>query len=630
MSSSATRRNWKPRCGEVRAALIIDREFVAALQSGQRQARLDVRLAGGDAEGPTGTRPSTRGTGDGQRWLSTTDDRARLAHSRLRTVFTAWEEEIARRRMQARGLPEEYHRPLDIPRVRSRTERVWSRMFPFLIVMMSLTGALYPAIDLCAGEKERGTMETLLISPASRAEIVWGKFLTVWLFSAVTALLNLASLGFTAWQFSQAAVLSGDDASPIPAPGLVSLLWCVVLMLPLSAFFSAVCLALAVYARSTKEGQYYLMPLMVVTLPLTLLSLAPGAELTPGYSILPVTGPALLLQALMNARTADQVPWLYLAPVLIPSAAYCYLALHWAIQQFNREEVLFREAERLDLRLWLRRLLREKGPLPSATMAVACFIILMFARWFISTGGAGATLWALMSVLQLAGVAAPALLMAILLTARPLATLRLRHAGGWLLLTAPLLALTLHPVLARMVSIVIEEVGYAEQARHMVQQFLDPGAPLALHLVVLALLPAVCEELAFRGFILTGLTRRLGTRKAILVSSLLFAIAHLNAFQFLPTFILGLVLGLLVTRSGSLLPGVLFHGLHNALLVTVASFDQQFAASGQEPPAWLTENGLYSWPVVAVSAAAGLVLLVLVSRVPPRPVLSEGDAKEGG
>ena len=72
---------------------------------------------------------------------------------------------------------------------------LWSRLFPFLLVMMSLTGAFYPAIDLCAGEKERGTMETLLISPASRSEIVLGKFLTVMLASVMTAVLNLAEHG---------------------------------------------------------------------------------------------------------------------------------------------------------------------------------------------------------------------------------------------------------------------------------------------------------------------------------------------------------------------------------------------------------------------------------------------------
>src|SRR5207237_8411746 len=76
-----------------------------------------------------------------------------------------------------------------------------TRIFPFVLVLWSLAGALYPAVDICAGEKERGTMETLLISPAQREEIVWGKFLAIWVFSAATALLNLVSMGVTSCLF---------------------------------------------------------------------------------------------------------------------------------------------------------------------------------------------------------------------------------------------------------------------------------------------------------------------------------------------------------------------------------------------------------------------------------------------
>ena len=86
----------------------------------------------------------------------------------------------------------------------------------------------------------------------------------------------------------------------------LALLWGVVLLLPLSAFFSAVCLAVGAYARSSKEGQYYLMPLFLVTMPLIFLTLAPGVELNPFYSMVPVTGVALLLQKLMAAATPDR------------------------------------------------------------------------------------------------------------------------------------------------------------------------------------------------------------------------------------------------------------------------------------------------------------------------------------
>src|SRR5207247_1885269 len=148
--------------------------------------------------------------------------------------------------------------------VATRLSGMRARVVPVLLVLWSLTGALYPAVDLCAGEKERGTMETLLISPAGRAEIVYGKFLAIWVFSTATALLNLVSMGVTVWRFS--SVLPSDLFRP------VSLFWCLLLLLPLSAFFSALCLAIGAYARSSKEGQYYLMPLFLVTLPLVFLS----------------------------------------------------------------------------------------------------------------------------------------------------------------------------------------------------------------------------------------------------------------------------------------------------------------------------------------------------------------------
>src|SRR5213082_4268607 len=97
------------------------------------------------------------------------------------------------------------------------------RIFPFMLVLWSLAGALYPAVDVCAGEKERGTMETLLISPAGREEIVLGKFLTIWVFSAGTALLNLLSMGITTWLFG--------DRLPTGGVTPTALLGCVLLSL---------------------------------------------------------------------------------------------------------------------------------------------------------------------------------------------------------------------------------------------------------------------------------------------------------------------------------------------------------------------------------------------------------------
>ncbi len=90
------------------------------------------------------------------------------------------------------------------PKDMNRGTAMWSKILPLLLLVWALTGAFYPAIDLCAGEKERGTLETLISSPALRSEIVIGKLLTVMLFSIVTAMLNILSVSLTGWIVSGA------------------------------------------------------------------------------------------------------------------------------------------------------------------------------------------------------------------------------------------------------------------------------------------------------------------------------------------------------------------------------------------------------------------------------------------
>src|SRR5207253_3122013 len=201
---------------------------------------------------------------------------------------------------------------------------------------------------------------------------------------------------------------------PTGAVDIGAIFWCIILVLPLSAFFSAISLALGAYARSSKEGQYYLMPLFLVTMPLVFLTLAPGVTLSPFYSLVPVTGVALLMQRLMTV-SLDQVPWLYFVPVLLPVVLYSGLALHWAIEQFKREEVLFREAERLEIGLWLRRLFREKETLPSVGQAIFCFILIVGLRWLAPISLGHTSLLTASAVNYLAFVATPPLFMALVL-----------------------------------------------------------------------------------------------------------------------------------------------------------------------------------------------------------------------
>jgi sodium transport system permease protein len=406
------------------------------------------------------------------------------------------------------------------------------------------------------------------------------------------------------------------------------------LLLPWSAFFSAVCLSIGAYARSTKEGQYYLMPLFLVTMPLIFLTLAPGVELNSFYSMVPVTGVALLMQRLLTSPGFDQ-PWLYFVSVMAPIGLYSWLALRWAIDQFQREEVLFREAERVDVRLWLRRLFRDKETRPTTGQALFCFGLLLALRWFSESLGQDVSLLIRSGIVVAAFVAAPPIFMTLFLTTRPRQVLALRWPA-WPYLAA---AVLLVPLVAWAVSLAYQFPRLLELLRDrqaLVEQAVNSGGTSAIwwtcSILALALLTAAGKEIAFRGFIFAGLLKRMRPWPAILVSSFLFAAYHMNVFLLPPLFLLGIALGILALRSGSLLPGIFLHGICYALLLLGSTWPALWDAAAQ------TGAGQYVVTALCTVAAAallwwqnrrtgsGLVEALLALPEPVTPEISDVDA----
>lgn len=539
-----------------------------------------------------------------QTYYRSADDKSRFAELLLNQALARWKQTILDNRIEAQGLKQDFASPFIVTSQDVATPQeisgglLWGKLFPFLLVIMSLTGAFYPAVDLCAGEKERGTIETLLISPAARSEIVLGKYFTIWLFSIGTAILNLASMAATGWVVARqmrSSLPANASLAILTPPSLEDAAWILLLLVPLAAFFSALSIALAAFARSTKEGHYYLTPLFLVTMPLVLVSLAPGVELNAFYSVVPVTGAALLLKTLIvgNYHLALE----FFIPVLLPTILYAGLALRWAIDQFNREEVLFREAERLDLWLWARHLVRDKGAFPSAAESMFCYAIMLLLVWFLLLSGFlspalgdpanhQATLQRSLIVLHVAFVAAPSLIMAVMLTASARQTLLIRRPTWNFLGLAVLLAIVLHPIILEASQHIHRGIpGQPKWMEDQIKQLLGGGQPFWWQLFLVAMLPAVCEELAFRGFILSGLLRRMSPMPAIIVSGFLFGFFHMNPQQLLTATVLGWILGLIATRSGSLLPGILFHFVNNASALLMSNFQdhvETIAREGQQ------------------------------------------------
>lgn len=567
------------------------------------------------------------------------DDKSQITYSRVKDVLDAWESHILKTQLELAKLPEEFPHPVrptatNLALDEQVAANVWSKLFPALLVIMAVTGAFYPAVDLCAGEKERGTMETLLICPATRTEIVLGKFFTVMSFSATTAVLNLLSMGLTSrhiLSMSAAGRFAGPPELSFPSP--LAVLWIIVLLVPLAALFSALCLALATFARSSKEGQYYLTPLLMVTMGLTVFCISPGVELNAFYSVMPVVGAALLLKALLLSPLSAGPLYLFAAPVLVTSLGYSALALWWAIEQFNREEVLFREAERFELSLWVKHLLRDKEPTPSFTEAGFCFVLLMLLQFvalraFARVGAQAAanTLipveMRLILIQQLAIVASPALFMGIMLTTSLRRTFRLYWPGTKVLAAAIVLPFALHPLTVELAANMQQWFfpPLPDSIRGVLKMMASANHPWWLVIGCFALAPAICEEIAFRGFMLSGFSRRGRTWIAIGLSSLAFGIMHMIPQQVFNATILGFVLGMLALRSNSLLPPVVFHFIYNSLGVLHSRWTADFKHLAPYAN-WLYSidaegHVRYQWLTLLLAAVITLPLLRWLSRSP--------------
>ncbi len=501
---------------------------------------------------------------------STASDRSQIAQSRVAELLRRWTEKIVERRLTTSGLPPSAARPFDVRsadvavKAGFRGAAAWSKILPVLLLVWALTGAFYPAIDLCAGEKERGTLETLLCSPAQRSEIVVGKLVTIMLFSMVTAALNLVSIGLSGW-----ALVSKLGLGP---PPLLASVWLSIALLPVSALFSALSLALAAFARSTKEGQYYLMPLLLITMPLAVLPAAPGVELTLGNSLIPVTGIVLLLRNMIEGNYF--VALRFAAPVIAVTLACCLLAIRWAVEQINSESVLFRESERLDMGLWVRHLVHDRQAVPSVGEAVFCGLVILVVRFFLSFAGAmpdSPRAFAVnVLVTQLAVVLFPALVMTLLLTRSPRRTLLLRQAHWAAIPAAIVLAVLLHPAVMQLRTIISQLYPMSAETLRALEGLLGHTPNFTELLLLMAVVPAICEELAFRGFILSGL-RGLGhPGRAVLYTAVLFGLTHAILQQSLAAILLGLVLGLIALRTASIFPCIAFHMVNNAMGLTMA------------------------------------------------------------
>jgi sodium transport system permease protein len=438
-------------------------------------------------------------------------------------------------------------------------------LVPLILILMTITGAVYPAIDLTAGERERGTLEILVAAPVPRLGLLFAKYVSVFAVAVLTAFVNLVTMVLT-------LVFSGLSQVLFANGGLSLLLVLQLfgLLLLFAAFFSAVLLSLTSFARSFKEAQAYLIPLMLASLGPGLIGMMPGLELDGLLAAAPLINIVLLARDLVKGG-ADPA-WALV--VVLTTLAYAAAAIAVAARVFGAEGVLYNEQSG-----WADLFRRPGQPQDVATMSAAlwCLVLMipihfalqwlvrLSAPWlspawqYIALGLVGVVLFGLLPALS-----------AYMGRVRPGSGFGLTPPPLAALLGALVLGLSLWPMLFQLLIVLFRD--RFDQLKTLLGPQLEELHKDREVLVVVLVVQAILEELFFRGYLFGALRRQLSSTASIGITAVLFGLLHvvmggaLGWERLLPSTLLGLVLGWVRSRSASVLPGVLLHAIHNAIL----------------------------------------------------------------
>jgi sodium transport system permease protein len=304
---------------KVRAAVEIPPGFDAALQRGEQ-----VTVKVYDYEG---------------------DLKSGFAKDKVEKFFDDLKEATVKERLASHKLPEDLVTPFEVktenvaPPEKVSGARIGG-FIPYFVIILSLTGAMYPAIDLTAGEKERGTIETILCSRVSRTHLVIGKFFMVLTASLGSAVLAMISMGtsFHVAKVLLAGSIKGSDNPLQFTIGIKAISAVFLMALPITVFFSSALLAIALLAKSYKEAQSYISPLMIFAIMPAVVGMLPGTELSGRMLLIPILNTTLVCKDIVSGT----YHWNQIGIVFLSTCVYAAAALFIAVKQFNREEVLFR------------------------------------------------------------------------------------------------------------------------------------------------------------------------------------------------------------------------------------------------------------------------------------------------
>ena len=551
--------------------------------------------------------------------------RSQIAAERIESFLDRWSIRIRQKVYEERGLPQDFAAPIpvDHQNVGSADKMggaILAMFLPLVLVLMTVTSAIYPAIDMSAGERERGTLEVLMASPVPVEDLIIGKFLVVTVLSLIAASINLLSIGLTTHFSGIGEILGEGTEMAVPFAVLPLIL---LTMIPFAVLFSAVLLAVASSAKTFKEAQNYMVPVILAAMIPGMAASLPGTELKGAMIIMPVGNMVLLARELLLGHLDDLGP---IIMVIASTCLYAAAAVVLATKTFGKEAAIFADAA--SYRALFQRRFYLPQHRPTAAQALL-LIAMLFPVWFYLQTGLGRLFeenlegnLVMISLSMLALIAGAPILLAAYRKINLVNTFSWRTCSPRYLLGAMLIGLSAWALAHEI--IVFQGVNEAmfDQLKPMADAI--ENLPFPVIWLVFALVPGVSEELLFRGFFLCGL-RTVGRATALIIVGVVFGLFHFLLIRFAVTTLLGITLAYLCWQSRSLFPCILTHILHNTVSVSLPRLAEQF---GFET---ISTNGhlpIFILIPAAIAFTAGIALFIKPAPEPIDPHLDSDHASE--
>jgi sodium transport system permease protein len=422
------------------------------------------------------------------------------------------------------------------------------RSLTLALMFLILTGGAVVAMDSIAGEKERGTLETILTTSASRADVIGAKLLVIVCIALIITVIQSANL----------LLYVGLKLVPIPlnfaaaiSPLKVVLLF--ILFLPVAALAASVQLLISGQAKSYKEAQMYFFPVFILGLVPALAPLLPGLTLRSVVVLVPIANIALSVREILIGNF--DWPFVLLSWLLTLAAAGWTTSM--TIRSLSNERLITSsESAPADARdrsaVFARHVLVWFAVMWALLLIVSNYLQKADIRWQI-----------FLNLVVIFFGASCMMLRRYRLDVRETLSLRMPKPAIWL------------AVLVGVPSGLLAASGLFRLANYFIpispklmQQFdeavIPPGMGLAQLIFFVAIMPAIFEEITFRGLLLHGLRRRFHPAITVLLVGVIFGLFHVALFRFAPTALLGIILAALVLLTDSIFPAMLWHGLSNA------------------------------------------------------------------